>query len=498
MILSDILNILGSMVLRVSATCNMLQNIENISIDSRKIRHNSAFLTLKGASFDGNLFINDALKNGAKLIITEHQPLAKVDYDYVVVKNIDNFLYELIDLIYPHQPSTVFAVTGTNGKTSTVHYIRLLAQFLSYNSASIGTLGLIHALNPSKASHTSSLTTPDIVELSFMLHNLVQNKVTHVAMEASSHGLQQKRLQKVQIKVAAFLNLTQDHLDYHGDMENYFQAKFKLFTDFKYQTAVVNADDYYGQRIISYLKANKIPYIDFGKAAETIVLTEVSKQGVAQIVNFSYKNAEFTVKLNLFGDFQVENFLCALSCLLANGENINKILPHVEKLRAVDGRMQIVKVQNQDKYVVVDYAHTPDSLEKALKTIKKYQDKNRIIVVFGCGGDRDSTKRVIMGKIAAENADIAIVTDDNPRTENDASIRKMILDASPLLHEVPNRKNAIRSAVEMMQNGDILLIAGKGHEKYQIIGNKYHYFDDVEEAKQALSQLTGEKNVFVG
>jgi UDP-N-acetylmuramoyl-L-alanyl-D-glutamate--2,6-diaminopimelate ligase len=379
----------------------------------------------------------------------------------------------------------VAAVTGTNGKTSTVTFLRQLWTQLHHQAASLGTLGLI---GPGHVGG-ESLTTPDPVALHAMLAGLAQEGVTHLAMEASSHGLDQFRLDGVKLSAGAFTNLTRDHLDYHPDMAAYFNAKARLFTDLLPvgAVAVLNADIAEFDQLKAMAHRRRLHVIDFGRKAVALKLvgSEPHGEGLRLIIDIFCQRRH--VLLPVAGDFQAMNALCALGLAVATGARTDHALDALEKLEPVPGRMQLAAVTPAGAAIYVDYAHTPDALETALLNLRPHA-KKRLAVVFGCGGDRDPGKRPLMGEIAARLADQAIVTDDNPRTEDASAIRQAILAACPKGQEIPGRGKAIAQAVSGLQDGDVLLIAGKGHEDYQIVGDEKHPFSDVAEARRAAGK----------
>ena len=380
------------------------------------------------------------------------------------------------------------AVTGTNGKTSVASFTRQIWEALDFGAVNIGTTGVEGAFD-APGIHT----TPDAVTLHKVLYNMVAENVSHAAMEASSHGLDQKRMDGVDLAAAAFTNLTQDHLDYHGDMETYFQAKLRLFLDLLPDdgVAVVNLDDAYGTRVAEICDARGVEVMgvaQYTDAALKITGRRIDETG--QDVLFSWQDKVQQVRLNLIGAFQAMNVLTAAGLVIGAGEDAEAVFAVLPKMQGVRGRMQLAARRSHGAPVYVDYSHTPDSLEVALKALRPHV-LGRLIVVFGAGGDRDSGKRPLMGAAAAEYADIAIVTDDNPRSEDPGTIRAAVMEGCPEATEVGDRAEAILRGVDMLEPGDALLIAGKGHETGQQVGDGVYPFDDVEQASVAVAALEG-------
>lgn len=479
MLLTTLIDDLGAKISGKSA-----DNIEakGITGDSRKVKPGYVFVALKGGKSDGATFIGQALKNGAVAVISSGKPENEWHKAcYIQQKNPRLALAKIAAKFYPKQPQFIAAVTGTNGKTSVVNFCRQIWAKLGKESASIGTIGVI---NGDGKSHNSmgSMTTPDPVILHEKINTLAGEGIEYLAIEASSHGLDQYRLDGLKISTAAFTNLTRDHLDYHDSMEGYFAAKKRLFSEVLQPggTAVLNADSKDFPKLKNAALERGCKVISFGKNGENIKLKKIEVTKNGQEIVFDFYGKKFSTLVNLVGEFQTENILCAMGIVYASGFMVEKIIEVLPKIKSVPGRMEPV-----GDNVFVDYAHTPDALEKSLKTLRPYV-KGKLIVVFGCGGDRDKGKRTEMGKIAELYADGVVVTDDNPRSENPAEIRKEILAGIKNATEISDRKKAIEQAISLLEVGDILLIAGKGHEKTQIIGDKILPFDDVEIARRAL------------
>jgi UDP-N-acetylmuramoyl-L-alanyl-D-glutamate--2,6-diaminopimelate ligase len=384
------------------------------------------------------------------------------------------------------QPETMVAVTGTNGKTSVASFTRQIWTHLGFEAANLGTTGVEGAFS-APLSHT----TPDPITLHRLLAEMAQAGVTHAAMEASSHGIDQRRLDGVRLTAAAFTNLTQDHLDYHLTMEAYLAAKAQLFERLLPDdgVAVINMDDPHGDEILALAAERGQSILTIGRDEDCdIRLIGQRFDAAGQVMRFSYGGRVYQEYLPLIGGFQAENVLAAVGLVLACGTEMDEIAMRLSRLEGVRGRMQLAGTRANGAPVFVDYAHTPAAVEVALKALRPHV-MGRLVVVLGAGGDRDRAKRPLMGKAAAENADIVYVTDDNPRSEDPAQIRVEILQACPEAHEVADRAEAILRAVDTLGPGDALLIAGKGHETGQIVGDTIYPFDDVEQASVAIAAL---------
>jgi UDP-N-acetylmuramoyl-L-alanyl-D-glutamate--2,6-diaminopimelate ligase len=463
-----------------------VKSLKGLTLDSRGVKKGYLFAALAGAKTDGRKFISGAIQNGAKVILAETGTKLPADVKDVKLVTDDNprrALSLIAAEFYGRQPETIAAVTGTNGKTSTVHFTKQLWKTDGLKAASIGTLGV----RAPGTVRSGSMTTPDPVSLHAELADLAASGVTHLAMEASSHGLHQYRLDGVKIKAAAFTNLTRDHLDYHKDMEEYFDSKLRLFTDVMQNgVAVLNAD------IPEFEKLQKIcmgaghKIISFGFKGKEIKILSAEPTTHGQHVTMEVFGKKYDITLQLVGAFQVMNALCALGLALAGQENkAAAYIKELENLEGVPGRLQLV-TGDQDCAVYIDYAHTPDALENILRSLRPHTN-GRLVCLFGCGGDRDAGKRPIMGNIAGTLADHVIVTDDNPRSEDPASIRAQIMKAVPKAEEVAGRRAAIQKAVANLKPGDVLVIAGKGHEQGQIFADHTEEFDDYEEAEKAMN-----------
>jgi UDP-N-acetylmuramoyl-L-alanyl-D-glutamate--2,6-diaminopimelate ligase len=458
--------------------------VQGICSDSRKVQTGFLFAALAGEKADGQAFIQDALAKGAVAILAA----SGKDIPYAKPAIIDaeprKALAKIAATFYAQQPEMIAAVTGTSGKTSTVQFLRQLWQVCGHRAASIGTLGVIGT----DIERYGSLTTPDSIALHQDLEMLVRKlNITHLAMEASSHGLDQYRLDGVRVKLAAFTNFSRDHLDYHPSMEEYFKAKQRLFTEILPfdGVAVLNADSPECAALKTSATRRRIKIITYGESDHAdIRLLEKIYAGGGQDLKILHAGKEYATRINLVGAFQAYNVLCALALAVASGEDIEKLIALVPQLQGVRGRLEYVGEKNGG-HVYVDYAHKPDALENVLQALRPHTE-NRLITVFGCGGNRDAGKRPIMGAIAAKLSDRVIVTDDNPRHEDAATIRKEVLQGCPEALEIPDRGEAITHALSLMQKGDSVLIAGKGHETGQIIGDTTLPFDDAEIARKVL------------
>ena len=461
--------------------------IEGLTSDSRAVKPGDLFAALPGGREDGRKFIDDAIAKGAVAVLA---PVGtKLDGDKAVLVTDDNPRRRfalMAALFYGRQPRTLVAVTGTNGKTSVANFTRQIWELLGQEAASFGTIGLVsrHRVEP------GSLTTPDPVALHRTLAELVDDGVTHAAFEASSHGLDQYRLDGVALSAAAFTNLTRDHLDYHGSMEAYWQAKKRLFTEIlpSWGTAVINADAPESDELIALCQKRGQHVLRFGRGEAEIRIGAVAPSAQGQRLELTVLGRDHLVALPLAGDFQADNAACALGLAIATGAEPSRAVAALAQLQGVPGRLQWVADSRAGAAIYVDYAHTPDGLDTALKALRPHT-KGRLIVMFGCGGDRDPGKRPMMGAIAAERAEIAIVTDDNPRSEDPAAIRAQILAACPGASEIGDRRLAIRAAIGEAREGDVVVLAGKGHERGQIVGKEILPFDDAEEARLAVEEL---------
>ncbi len=457
--------------------------IAGVTSDSRKVKPGFLFVAIAGAKADGAQFAKQAAAGGAVAIVAE-QPVDGLPAGaaFVQVSNARRALSIAAAKIFARQPKTIVAVTGTSGKTSVAAFTREIWTALGLPAASVGTVGVVSP----KGETYGSLTTPDPVELHRTLDELAGEGVTHLALEASSHGLDQHRLDGVRIAAGAFTNLSRDHLDYHPTIEVYLAAKLRLFGDLIVDggTAVIDVDDCYAAQVVDVAKKRGLKIMTVGEKGDGIKLVSGAIDGFAQAVTLAHGGKTYKVKLPLVGGFQVQNAAVAAGLAIATGAEPARVFAALEKLTGAKGRLELAGSHNGAP-IFIDYAHKPDALAKALQALRPYAS-GRLIVVFGAGGDRDTGKRPIMGRIAQENADRVIVTDDNPRSENPAAIRAAILAESPGATEIGDRAEAIRAGIAELKSGDVLLIAGKGHETGQIIGGKVLPFSDHDAVAAAL------------
>jgi UDP-N-acetylmuramoyl-L-alanyl-D-glutamate--2,6-diaminopimelate ligase len=458
-------------------------DIAGISADSRKIKPGFLFFAIAGAKADGAHFARQAAAAGAVAIAAEQRPEGLPDgVAFVPVANARRALSLAAAKFYPRQPATIAAVTGTSGKTSVAAFTRQIWSALGLQAASIGTVGVVSP----RGEKYGSQTTPDPVELHRTLEQLASEGVTHLALEASSHGLDQYRLDGVRIAAGAFTNLSRDHLDYHSSMQDYLQAKLRLFAELvpPGAAAVIDVDDCYAGQVVEAAKQRGLKVMTVGVHGDDIKLVAGSIDGFAQVITIGHGGRTYKVKLPLVGAFQVQNAAVAAGLAIATGAEPPRVFAALEKLTGAKGRLELAGSKNGAP-IFIDYAHKPDALAKALGSLRPYAS-GKLVVVFGAGGDRDAGKRPIMGRIAAENADRVIVTDDNPRSEQASAIRAAILAAAPGASEIGDRAEAIRAGIAALKAGDVLLIAGKGHEVGQIIGDRIVPFSDHEAVAAAL------------
>jgi len=463
-------------------------NIDGISSDSRMCQKNFLFAALPGGNADGRKFIESAIAKGAVAVLAPMGTEFTGDAMFIKTDEVRRALGFISAKFYSKQPENIIAVTGTNGKTSVAHFCRHIWSKLGKKSASIGTIGVIDE-KEKLLPGSEGLTTPDPVRLHGFLSDLCNKGVTHLAMEASSHGLEQSRLAGVKIKAAGITNITRDHLDYHGTFEDYFTAKMRLFNDVlpKGGTAVLNADIKEFSDIFAICRTRSDNVITYGEKGGDIKLIQAKPSPSGIDIEIEVEGTIYKIKTALIGSFQSSNLLCAIGLVMAAGNEISEITEACDGIKAVTGRMEKVAEKNGVP-IIVDYAHTPDALEKVLMALRP-RTKANLVVVFGCGGDRDKGKRPIMGEIADRLADLVVVTDDNPRTENAETIRREIMSGCKNCEEIGDRARAIEYAIKNLKKGDLLVIAGKGHEDYQIIGDKKSHFSDAEEARKVVKLL---------
>lgn len=456
--------------------------ITGLTADSRKVKPGYVFAALKGVAADGKDFIPQAVEKGAVAILLD-QPGGGGGVIEIVDPEPRLALARAVARFYSRQPEHVVAVTGTNGKSSTVDFLRQIWTRAGVPAASMGTLGAVGPAGAIDLGHT----TPDPVAIHATLAELAAQGVTHCAMEASSHGLEQHRLDGVRLAACAFTNLTQDHLDYHPTMEAYRAAKARLFTELTPigAPAIINADSPEQTAFHTAAMAAGLRPMSIGWRGQDLKIQELMPRSTGQRMFLVRDGEPFEVDLPLIGEFQALNALCAAALALSLGMKLDDVVAGLEALQPVKGRLEYVGETDDGAGVFVDYAHTPDGLDTLLRAARPHT-AGRLVVVFGCGGDRDTTKRPLMGEVAATQADSVIVTDDNPRTEDAAMIRKAVLKGVPQAREISDRGEAIRTAISELKSGDTLLIAGKGHETGQIIGDRTIPFSDQDAALQAL------------
>jgi UDP-N-acetylmuramoyl-L-alanyl-D-glutamate--2,6-diaminopimelate ligase len=461
--------------------------VGGVTADSRAVKRGDLFVAIAGGKTDGLQFAASAAAAGAAVIVAERRlPSAlPAGVTFVRVANARRALALIAAKIYPRQPQTIAAVTGTSGKTSVAAFTRQIWSALGHRAASIGTIGVV---SPGRESY-GSLTTPDPVALHRSLDTLAGEGVTHLAIEASSHGLDQFRLDGLRIAAAGFTNITRDHLDYHPTFEAYLTAKLRLFEDLLEpgSAAIVDVDHVHAETVVTAARKRGLPVLSVGRKGTGIRLADAVIDGFTQRLRLHYKEKDFQVRLPLVGEFQIENALVAAGLAIATGGDAGKIFAALERLDGAKGRLERVG-EIRGAQIFVDYAHKPDALAKALDALRPYVS-GRLVVVFGAGGDRDRGKRPLMGAVARQKADRVIVTDDNPRGESAAAIRAAILAEAQGAIEIGDRREAIRRAIGELGAGDILLIAGKGHETGQIIGERVAPFSDHEEVAAALKEL---------
>ncbi|MDA5094049.1 UDP-N-acetylmuramoyl-L-alanyl-D-glutamate--2,6-diaminopimelate ligase [Aliiroseovarius sp. KMU-50] len=469
--------------------------ITGLSVDSRLVKPGHLFAALPGAQMHGGEFIQYALRMKAAAILTDpegsriaREELDNSDAALIVVEDPRMALAYAAALWSGAQPENMVAVTGTNGKTSVASFTRQIWEHLGLQAANLGTAGV-------EGAYTAPMThtTPEPITLHKLLADMASAGITHASMEASSHGLAQRRLDGVCLTAAGFTNFTQDHLDYHATFEEYFHAKSGLFRRVLPDdgTAVINMDDPKGQELFDLVLARGQHVIRVGSRAECdLRLLARRFDGTGQELRFDWLGEAYTARLDLIGGFQAENVLLAAGLAIACGAEPSDVFETFRELETVRGRMQLAATRNNGASVYVDYAHTPDALMTALRAIRPHV-LGRLVVVFGAGGDRDTSKRKLMGEAAAAHADVVFVTDDNPRTEDPDAIRAMVMQGCPKANNVGDRAEAILRGVDALGPGDTLLIAGKGHETGQTVGNDVLPFDDVEQASVAVAALDG-------
>ena len=471
------------MWLRELAGVDSDSEVTGFAIDHRKVAPGSLFGAFVGASFNGEDFIGEAVSRGAVAVVA--RPQANVpEVPHIADEQPRRRFAELASRYFGPYPETVVAVTGTNGKTSTVEMTRQIWRMLGQRSASIGTLGVTTSDDQVK----TGLTTPDIVTFLSNLAGLKRMGISHVAYEASSHGLDQHRAEGVPLKAAAFTNFSRDHLDYHPSMDAYFEAKMRLFDDLlgPEGTAVVWTDDPKSPEVIARVAARGSTLMTVGRAGESIRLIEQTPTALGQTLAIEHDGKPYRLALPLIGAYQAANVLTAAALVLATGGAWDAVFSAMQRVSPVRGRLERAVITSAGAPIYVDYAHTADALEAAMAALRPHVE-GRLITVFGAGGDRDQGKRAQMGAVAARGSDVVIVTDDNPRGEDPAQIRKDVLAGAQGATEIAGRRDAIAEAVRMAKAGDIVLLAGKGHETGQIVGDRVLPFDDALVARECAA-----------
>jgi UDP-N-acetylmuramoyl-L-alanyl-D-glutamate--2,6-diaminopimelate ligase len=457
--------------------------VSGFAIDHRKVARGTVFGAFKGSRFNGEDFIADAIGAGAVAVVA--RPEATVQGAvHIADAEPRRAFARLAAKFFAPFPETVVAVTGTNGKTSTVELTRQLWRMAGNHAASIGTLGVTTADD----QVSTGLTTPDIVTFLSNMAGLAREGVTHAAFEASSHGLSQYRTEGLPVRAGAFTNLSRDHLDYHGTMEAYLEAKLRLFTEVIDEdgAAVVWMDDAASARVAELASERGLRLFTVGMKGETLKLVKREPTQLGQTLTIEAEGKSFQVKLPLIGAYQAANALTAAALVFATGGAIGQTLENLSRVQPVRGRLERAAISKAGAPIYVDYAHTPDGLRAAIEALRPHAT-GRLITVFGAGGDRDRGKRPEMGAVAAELSDRVIVTDDNPRSEDAAAIRRDVLAGAPSATEIGGRREAIAAAIGEAGSGDIVLLAGKGHEQGQIVGDKVLPFDDVTVARECAA-----------
>ncbi|RWB22571.1 MAG: UDP-N-acetylmuramoyl-L-alanyl-D-glutamate--2,6-diaminopimelate ligase [Mesorhizobium sp.] len=473
-------------VLPVEGTVSPDLEVTGLSSDSRQVRPGVVFFALAGSKADGSAYAADAAAKGAAAIVAaKGNAISGLSIPVLAVDDPRLALALSAARFFGKQPETMVAVTGTSGKTSVAAFTRQIWEQAGFAAASIGTTGVVA---PGRNEY-GSLTTPDPVALHKLLKELADAGVTHASMEASSHGLDQRRLDGVRLAAAGFTNLGRDHMDYHPTVEDYHRAKLRLFDTLlpKGAPAVIFADDPWSEPTVHAARATGLNVLTVGRHGEFLTLKRVEHERRRQRAEVEADGVLYEIDLPLAGDFQIANALVSAGLAISTGTSVGKALAALEKLKGAPGRLDLVGTTAAGAPVYVDYAHKPDALENVLSSVRPFTT-GRVVVLFGCGGDRDRGKRPIMGEIATRLADVVIVTDDNPRTEIPETIRAAILAAAPGAIEIGDRRKAIHEAVAMLHAGDTLIVAGKGHEEGQTIGTETFHFSDHEEVREALQE----------
>lgn len=462
--------------------------ITGISADSRAIEPGFLFVALKGTARDGGAFISDAVAHGAVAVLIDCDQFINEDCNDIIILRDENprrRFAQFAACFYKKQPEVIAAITGTSGKTSVAGILRQIYSMAGEKAASIGTIGVVC----DHETHYGNLTTPDPVTLHQHLQMLADKGISHLAMEASSHGLDQARVDGVRLSVVGFTNLGRDHMDYHDSIEAYFMAKMRLFREILplNGTAVIDVDSEWGQRAVDICRERGVRVLTTGWHGRDVRIEHVERCGFGQSIRISGGEHEENVILPLLGSFQVSNASLAVGLAIASGLPRHVVVELLSHVKGTMGRLEVIGQTGEGALILVDYAHKPDALDHALAAMRPYTD-GRLFVVFGAGGDRDRGKRILMGDIARKRADIVIVTDDNPRSEDPAVIRHSILEAVPDGIEIGDRAKAIQYAIGELRTGDILVVAGKGHESGQIVGDTVIPFSDHDVIRAVLER----------
>jgi UDP-N-acetylmuramoyl-L-alanyl-D-glutamate--2,6-diaminopimelate ligase len=469
------------------ADINDDSEVTGFALDHRKVARGSIFGAFRGSAFNGEDFIGEAVTRGAVAVVA--RPEAEVPTVPHLADPVPRRRFaELAAKFYAPYPETVVAVTGTNGKTSTVEMTRQIWRMIGQRSASIGTLGVTTSDDQVK----TGLTTPDIVTFLNNMAGLERMGISHVAYEASSHGLDQHRCEGVPLAAAAFTNFSRDHLDYHPTMDAYFEAKMRLFDELLEpgRPAVIWTDDPKSDEVIARCLGRGHRLMTVGRRGDTIRLTAQEPSALGQTLQLAHGGTDYRLSLPLIGAYQAANVLTAAALVLATGGEWDELFSAMQRVAPVRGRLERAVISRAGVPVYVDYAHTPDALEAAIAALRPHvsvAERGRLITVFGAGGDRDEGKRPEMGRVATQHSDLVIVTDDNPRSEDPAKIRAAILAGAAGAIEVAGRREAIAEALRIARSGDIVLLAGKGHETGQIIGDRVLPFDDALVARECAA-----------
>jgi len=476
----------------VNAVGNHSLSITGITSDSRKVEKGFMFVAVKGVNLNGEDYIQSAVDKGAVAIVVADASNVEIPASEARIDVADTRIAyaKFAAAFYGKQPSYIAAITGTDGKTSTAEFLRQLWELTGHKAASIGTLGV-------RSDHADNLpdfpnTTPDAGVLAEILSALAEVGVEHVAMEASSHGLDQHRLDGMHVNAAAFTTFGHDHGDYHGTVEAYFDAKKRLFDDFLQPKglAVLNGDMPIIANLKSELASKDCNVLAFGGEGNNIAIIKQTPTEKGLDVALSFSGETWHGIIPLYGEFQVKNILVAAAMVMDSGVSFSDVTSAFAKLKGVSGRVDLVGTHPEGMPIFTDYAHTPDALEKVLQALRPHTE-GLLHVVCGCGGDRDKEKRPLMGKAAAEFADVVVVTDDNPRSESPATIRAEVMAGCPEATEIGDRMDAIAHAIKQLKKGDVLVIAGKGHESEQIIGKQIQHHHDGEAVQKVLASLDG-------